>query len=517
MAWFNQKFRTMKDFLGGAVMAVILVNLLNAIFALSKDILLAGYLGTSKEADSFFLSFFIPDMIGNNLFAVSAGVAAIPVFAGALTKFGENGLKSAYSTILKMVILMAMGLTLVMVISASQLINLLGSGFMNFDKHVSTLLLIGISPIMLFYPMVTLRMSYLQVMRHPALASISATIINALMFILLVFLSFLDVNKRTGIYYLALSMPIIVWVAAHYLKRIMNNSSSYEKEDNPHYVKLFLKAFFPYLIMVFLTQGIFYFERYLGSQLAPGSVAAINYANRLSQFPILVFSFSIALVALPEFSRLLSADHSKEGSKLYLRAMRSILLMSVPMAIGLSVLREPILTILFKHNEFDAKSVLLSAEVMLGYGFSVIGQGIILLNIRVLIAMGKSVEPILLLVLNLLLNMFMDFQLVQHYGIVGIGIGSFIGSIIGAILLTALLLRRLQLKHMDEIWFLLKVILINMPSLLFAFVIKWVWGLVMINKSIEIQLLFSLFSGISICSMSYYFAKLVKLLPYEGK
>ncbi len=513
MAWLNQKFKEMKELLGGAVMAVILVNLLNAIFALSKDILLAGYLGTTKEADSYFLSFFIPDMIGNNLFAVSAGVAAIPVFAAALTQMGERGLKTAYKSIMKMVIVIAVGLALTIVVGATPLINLLGSGFANYDKRTSIQLLICMAPIIIVYPMLTLRMAYLQVVRHPALASISATIINALTLILLIVLSFFQINRSVGIYYLALSMVLIVWVASYYLKRVMNSPSSNSIEEDKPYGKLFLKAFFPYLTMVFLTQGIFYFERYLGSQLAPGSVAAINYVNRLSQFPILVFSFSIALVALPEFARLLSTNHSKEGSALYLKAMRTILIMSVPMAIGLSVLREPILTVLFKHNAFDSESVLLSAEVMLGYGLSVIGQGVILLNIRVLIAMGKAFEPILLLVLNLLLNGVLDYLLVQHYGISGIGIGSFAGSIIGAILLTALLLRRLQIKCRDEVGFLLKVIFINVPPLLLAFLMNGVWHLLMINKPIEIQLVFGLFSGISICISSYYLAKVFKLMP----
>lgn len=521
MAWLNRKFKAMKELLGGAVMAVILVNLLNAIFALSKDILLAGYLGTTKEADSYFLSFFIPDMIGNNLFAVSAGVAAIPVFAAALTQVGEHGLKTAYKSTMKMVIMIAVGLALTIVVCATPLINLMGSGFAIYDKNTSIQLLICMAPIIIVYPMLTLRMSYLQVMRHPALASISGTIINALILILLIVLSFLQINRSAGIYYLALSMVFIVWVAAYYLKWVMKTPSSNSEEEqgeeqgeeNKPYGILFLKAFFPYLTMVFLTQGIFYFERYLGSELAPGSVAAINYANRLSQFPILVFSFSIALVALPEFARLLSTSHSKEGSALYLKAMRTILIMSVPMAIGLSVLREPILTVLFKHNAFDAESVLLSAEVMLGYGLSVIGQGVILLNIRVLIAMGKAFEPILLLVLNLLLNGVLDYLLVQHYGISGIGIGSFAGSTIGAILLTALLLRRLQIKCRDEVGFLLKVILINVPPLLLAFLMKGVWHLLMINRPIEIQLVFGLFSGISICISSYYLAKVFKLMP----
>lgn len=83
--WQNVKYsNNMSNMTSGnnkTISSVILINLLLALVSLGKDILLAGYLGTTAQADAFLLAYFIVDTVSNNLLASALGMAVIPVLA----------------------------------------------------------------------------------------------------------------------------------------------------------------------------------------------------------------------------------------------------------------------------------------------------------------------------------------------------------------------------------------------------------------------------------------------------
>ncbi len=76
------KFKNPQSLIKSVLSTVVIANIILAAVSFAKDLLLASYLGTSGEADAFYMAFFIPDNFGNNLLAASAGVACVPLFSG---------------------------------------------------------------------------------------------------------------------------------------------------------------------------------------------------------------------------------------------------------------------------------------------------------------------------------------------------------------------------------------------------------------------------------------------------
>jgi putative peptidoglycan lipid II flippase len=63
------------------ILALAIINVMVALLAFIKDITLAAYAGTSLQADALTLAYFLPDSLGNNMFAAAISVVCVPVFS----------------------------------------------------------------------------------------------------------------------------------------------------------------------------------------------------------------------------------------------------------------------------------------------------------------------------------------------------------------------------------------------------------------------------------------------------
>jgi len=105
----------------------------------------------------------------------------------------------------------------------------------------------------------------------------------------------------------------------------------------------------------------------LASLLREGSVSYLYYADRLVQFPLGVFAIAISTAVLPSLSR-----EAAEGDLVRLKetlshALRLTMFITIPAMVGLIVLREPIITLLFERGAFDSFTTIMTARALLYY------------------------------------------------------------------------------------------------------------------------------------------------------
>ena len=113
-----------------------------------------------------------------------------------------------------------------------------------------------------------------------------------------------------------------------------------------------MRLMLPRMFGVAVVQLNFLVETSLASLLGTGAVSALNYAWRVMLLPQGVVAQSVATAAFPTF-----ADQYSRGQFPQLRSslaatVRSILFIAIPAAIGLLVLREPIIQLLFERGQF---------------------------------------------------------------------------------------------------------------------------------------------------------------------
>src|SRR5690606_35300842 len=94
-----------------------------------------------------------------------------------------------------------------------------------------------------------------------------------------------------------------------------------------------------------LTGGVTQINLLVGQIIASaqdGAIALLNYADRINQLPLGVIGIAVGVVLLPELSRALKAGDVEDALHLQNRSLEFALGITLPAAVGLMVMPEPI-------------------------------------------------------------------------------------------------------------------------------------------------------------------------------
>jgi putative peptidoglycan lipid II flippase len=105
----------------------------------------------------------------------------------------------------------------------------------------------------------------------------------------------------------------------------------------------------------------------ISSTLEEGAIASLYHANRLEEFTLGIFAISIATVILPMLSRYAAENQIDKLKESLTFSLRVTMLITIPATVGMVILREPIIRILFMRGEFDKRSLYLTMNALLYY------------------------------------------------------------------------------------------------------------------------------------------------------
>lgn len=135
-----------------------------------------------------------------------------------------------------------------------------------------------------------------------------------------------------------------------------------------------LHLMWPSLIAAGGTQ-IGVFLNSIFASFTPGKEAAnawLANAQRLQQLPLGLFGVAVATVTLPMLSRLAAEGVTPAFRGALAKGLRLVLFLTVPSAVGLSLLAHEIVSILFEHGKFTAADVAATAGPLQAYAFGLV-------------------------------------------------------------------------------------------------------------------------------------------------
>ena len=113
---------------------------------------------------------------------------------------------------------------------------------------------------------------------------------------------------------------------------------------------------------------------YLATGQEQGAVSWLQYAFRLMYLPIGMFGVSIATAALPDISRQADGRRSAvDPARPSRAALRMMLMLNVPATIGLMVLAEPIVALIYERGEFTPSDTAATAAALMFYAPGLLG------------------------------------------------------------------------------------------------------------------------------------------------
>src|SRR5947209_1413624 len=154
------------------------------------------------------------------------------------------------------------------------------------------------------------------------------------------------------------------------------------------------------------------------SGLGDGPIAWLNIAFRLMQLPLGIFGVAVATVTLPLVSRSAAVGNTEEFRSALAHSVRLVLLLTIPAAIGLIILAEPIIQLIYQHGRFTHEATIQTAAALRFYAIGLAGYSADKVLAPAFYALDKRHLPIFVslasIAVNLLLNWFFTFHL--HLG-----------------------------------------------------------------------------------------------------
>jgi putative peptidoglycan lipid II flippase len=152
-----------------------------------------------------------------------------------------------------------------------------------------------------------------------------------------------------------------------------------------------------------------------------GPVSWLSYAMRFLQLPMGLFGVSIASATLPRISRSAAEGNLSSFREILSRSIVTVFLLTIPSSVGLVLLGESMIGIVYQHGRFLAFDTHQTAVALSFYAAGLAGYASIKLLAPAFYAIGDARTPMLVSMGSVFTNAL--FATVLVYGIGGTGLG----------------------------------------------------------------------------------------------
>jgi putative peptidoglycan lipid II flippase len=350
-------------------------TLLSRIFGFIRDMIVAQFFGTGMATDAFFVAFRIPNLLRRLVGEGALTASFIPVYTEYITQRPPEEGRELVKATFSVLAVCLLGITVFGILLAPGIVKMMAYGFsQDPEKFGLTVFLTRLMfPYIFFIGLVALAMGVLNSWKHfwaPALAPVLLNL--SIIFCALVFSSAFS----EPIFSLALGVLLggiaQLFFQGPFLRRHGIVWGFLFRPSHPG-VKRIASLMAPSVLGLAVTQLNVLVSTFLASYLPEGSVSYLYYADRLLEFPMGIFAIAIATAVLP-----LMSEHSAQNNWVKLRetlsfSLRLVFFVTVPAMVGLIVLGQPILNLLFQRGAFTAHSTAMTAQALLYYSLGLAG------------------------------------------------------------------------------------------------------------------------------------------------
>lgn len=401
--------------------------MLSRVLGLARELIFASLFGAGRGMDAFLTAFRAPNLL-RDLFAEGAlSTAFVTVFSQKIATEGEGSAWKLASKMATLTTIFMSLLTLLGVIFAAPLIGVLAPGFPA-EKAALTIQLTRIMfPFILLVSLAALVMGMLNAVNRftaPALASSFfniGSIAGGVVFGWLIDPSFgekslIGLSLGTllgGLLQLSVQFPDLIKAGFRLVLDFRWNDPG---------VRSVLILMVPAVIAASAVQINVMVNSIFASYLGDGPVSWLSYAFRLMQLPLGVFGVALATVTLPVVSRASALGDMGRFRTTLAKAMRLAVFLTLPSAVGLVVLAQPIIALIYQRGKFHDTDSLHTAEALQYYAIGLVGYSCIKVLSPAFYAIDRKWTPMTVSFLsigtNLLLNWLFIFRLgMGHCGL----------------------------------------------------------------------------------------------------
>lgn len=422
------------------------LTVVSRILGLVRDMAIAYVFGTGPAADAFFVAFRIPNVL-RRLFAEGAlTISFVPVFTDRLHKDGRAEARKIFSITFT---LLAVTLFAVSVIGSSfspLMIRAVAPGFSSDPARFDLAVLLNrvMFPFILLVCLAALSNGALNSFGYFFPTGAAPVLLNLCMILSALYLSPVFspgvLGLALGVMLGGLAQLIIQFPFLGKEKFFPSVETNFSHPA----VRQVLGLMVPAAIGASVYQIDVFITLILSSYLPRGSVSYLWYADRFFEFPLGLFAVSVATAVLPSLSKKAAAGDTEGFLHALSYSLRVTFFICIPAMIGLILLREPLVRIVFERGTFTRESSVLTAQALFCYalGLPVVAGARVF--VQAYYAMKDTRSPVGFAVISFLVDILFAVWLMGPLKHAGLALATSISTAVNFLLLALYFPRKVR-------------------------------------------------------------------------
>ncbi len=391
---------------------VALFTLLSRLLGLLRDIATANYFGANVATDAFFVAFKVPNLLRRLVAEGSLATAFVPVFTDEL-RLGQKPAQQAVRAVTGFCLALTLLLSGLGIIYSTELTYVFALGWTDQPEKVAlaSSLLQVMFPYLVLVSLLALASGALNAIGVFASPAAAPAILN------IAFISgivLFNDSLEQPIYILAYALLVGGLLALLPQLWILRKRGFSMRPASPFGsapVTRLLKLMLPAVISASVYQIMVLVNTTMATMLKDGTQTWLYFADRIFQFPLGVFSLAVATAVLPSFSHLASAGDSKRLSELLSSTLGWIAFITIPATVGLIVLSDPIVDLLYHRGKFTPNDSAMTALALQGYAIGLWSLSSHSILVRAFLSKKNTMLPAMISMLTIGLNVVLAIAL----------------------------------------------------------------------------------------------------------
>jgi putative peptidoglycan lipid II flippase len=402
-------------------------TMLSRITGLARDQVMATLFGAGFATDAFNVAFRVPNLL-RDLFAEGAMSSAfVPTFTEAHIKRGDEAAWALGRQVMSWLAVVLASVCLLGGLFAGPLVRLFAGGFERIPGKLELTVLL--TRVMLpFLPLVALAaaaMGMLNARGRFGVPALAPTLLNlGMIFGGLACIPLMVSMGQPPI--LAMAIGVLVGGLLQFTVQLpsLRRLGFRVRAERPRFdagVSRVASLMLPATIGLAATQVNQTVSTIIASHLEQGSVSWLYYAFRLMQLPIGVFGVALATVSMPELSRAAVHQDMPALKRTLSATLRLVFLLTVPAALWLAVMSQPLIALLFEHGRFHAGDTGHTAGALIMYCVGLPAFAAVGILTRTFYALGETRTPVQASFVSVGINLTLNLLFIGPLRFLGLG------------------------------------------------------------------------------------------------
>ncbi len=388
---------------------------LSRALGLVREAVIAGQFGLSDQLDAYIAAFRIPDTLFLLIIGGAVGSAFIPVFTSLMSRGDDRAAWRLASTLINAsVVLLSLG-GLLMGLFAGPLV---GTVLFPGRSPEQQALVVDLTRIILLSPLFMglggWAQGILNARQHftmPALAPVfyNLAIIAGALFLAPVFGVYgLAWGVVAGaILHFGVQVPALVRTGMRWMPRLNLRDEGAGEVGRLILPRIAGQAAFQVNIIAMTA---------IASFLVAGSLSAFNYAYMIMILPHGVFAMSLATTTFPTMAAQFAEGNLDALRGTLARAVRVLLFLTIPAAVGMFVLRGELVATLFQLGAFDVQDTQAVASALGFFCLGLVSYAVVEVVTRAFYALHDTATPVAVSLVTVALNLGLAWLLAVSLG-----------------------------------------------------------------------------------------------------